>query len=649
MSAIRNMLLASLAAALVIAPRAASASTTQSRNYVTNAMAAWLAPGHVNDYGAWTFTGESEPTDATENGVTTVSYEFDAGDTLRYAPAAPSPEGLPASVSVTGAVFQAGFVDPDVSVVAGRQAALAVLQREGDDAPAFYAWTGGMEVTDGGATTNLFWTKLAGVSFVAGNAYDVELDFDYAADPATVSFTVGGNALSDAATGTTNAFPLATAENKVNAVGFSGAGSFTGLGGDYDVTFYDVRFYDGAVEYAGYAQTVEAGGLATAPSPDPEKNGFAFAAWTNGLSAVYDFATPVNADLALGAQWTASAVTLTVPAVANATVSATTNGVALAGEAGAGGATVYTVEPGTPVAVTYTAAAGYHVTGSPNDVTTRLYEVSAADTASDYVLDASATTMSLNVYTVTFTWHGGSDAATYDHGTLAADIAVPRDPPDYVEGGNIYSFTGWSAEVPETITADLTFTAQYSATAAAASVFTVTDNGDGTATTNDVAYYATLADAVANAGDGATVLLLDDVTLTARLEPNAGADTAITIDLGGNKITRTGTSGNGSAFDVKSGDVTIRNGTIDCTQDDTAIAEDGVYAITSRSGSNVTLADLAITVDSECGACAYPFSGSTMTIESGTYANVTTTPYRYNTAITGMAVNQPNEATQSLV
>ncbi|MBQ9726006.1 MAG: InlB B-repeat-containing protein, partial [Kiritimatiellae bacterium] len=31
------------------------------------------------------------------------------------------------------------------------------------------------------------------------------------------------------------------------------------------------------------------------------------------------------------------------------------------------------------------------------------------------------------------------------------------------------------------------------------------------------------------------------------------------------------------------------------------------------------------------------------------YANVTTTPYRYNTAITGMAVNQPNEATQSLV
>ena len=161
--------------------------------------------------------------------------------------------------------------------------------------------------------------------------------------------------------------------------------------------------------------------------------------------------------------------------------------------------------------------------------------------------------------------------------------------------------------------------------------------------------YETLAEAVAAAANGDTVTLLDNITLDARVEPNVGANTAITIDLGGFTLTRTGTSGNGSVFDVKSGNVVITNGVIDCTQDDTDIAEDGVYAITSRSGSNVTLADLTITVDSECGACAYPFAGSTMTIESGTYANVTTTPYRYNTAITGMAVNQPNNATQNLI
>ena len=166
---------------------------------------------------------------------------------------------------------------------------------------------------------------------------------------------------------------------------------------------------------------------------------------------------------------------------------------------------------------------------------------------------------------------------------------------------------------------------------------------------NGTVLYLTLSDALSGAADGDFIELLDDVTLTARVEPNVGANTELTIDLGGYTITRTGTSGNGSVFDVKSGDVIITNGVIDCTQDDTAIAADGVYAITSRSGSNVTLADLTITVDSECGACAYPFAGSTMTIESGTYANVTTTPYRYNTAITGMAVNQPNNATQNLI
>ena len=161
--------------------------------------------------------------------------------------------------------------------------------------------------------------------------------------------------------------------------------------------------------------------------------------------------------------------------------------------------------------------------------------------------------------------------------------------------------------------------------------------------------YLSLNDAVSGAADGDVVELLGNVTIDARVEPNVGANTELTIDLGGYTITRTGTSGNGSAFDVKSGSVVITNGVIDCTQDDTAIAKDGVYAITSRSGSDVTLADLTITVDSECGACAYPFAGSTMTIESGTYANITTTPYRYNLAITGMAVNQPNNSTQNLI
>ena len=158
--------------------------------------------------------------------------------------------------------------------------------------------------------------------------------------------------------------------------------------------------------------------------------------------------------------------------------------------------------------------------------------------------------------------------------------------------------------------------------------------------------FETLAGALAAAADGATVKLLDDITLDARVEPNVGANTSLTIDLGGYTITREGTGGNGSAFDVKSGTVVIKNGTIDCTQDDTEIVANGVYAITARSGAAVTLQTLTVAVDSQAGACAYPFAGATLAIESGTYSNATAVAYQYKTGWTGMAVNQANVAQQ---
>ncbi|MBR2837706.1 MAG: InlB B-repeat-containing protein, partial [Kiritimatiellae bacterium] len=209
---------------------------------------------------------------------------------------------------------------------------------------------------------------------------------------------------------------------------------------------------------------------------------------------------------------------------------------------------------------------------------------------------------------VTFDTDGGTPAAI-DEQRIAKGGKVTK-PADPVKDN--FEFTGWNNVKADpvaawnfdtdTVSTDVELKAQWSGAVA----IVIADNG---ATTN---YFATLAGAVAAAANGNTVALLDNVTIDARVEPNLGEGTTLTIDLNGKTITRTDTSGNGSAFDVKSGNVTITNGAIDCTQDDSAIAADGVYAITSRSGSNVTLSDLAVTVNSECGACAYPFEGSTM-------------------------------------
>lgn len=154
--------------------------------------------------------------------------------------------------------------------------------------------------------------------------------------------------------------------------------------------------------------------------------------------------------------------------------------------------------------------------------------------------------------------------------------------------------------------------------------------------------YETLAGAVAAATAGQTVTLLADVTLTQRVEPNKD----MTIDLNSKTITTTATCGNGSAFDVKSGNVTIQNGTINASFGEANSGE--TDAITARSGSNVTLKGLNITVNSRNGSCAYAFEGGHITIESGVYKNLTTETYQWNSNFKALVVNQANVAAQLL-
>ena len=242
---------------------------------------------------------------------------------------------------------------------------------------------------------------------------------------------------------------------------------------------------------------------------------------------------------------------------------------------------------------------------------------------------------------VTFDTDGG-EPATIAEQRIAKNGKVlrPADPTkaNYVFGGWNNGTAAWDFDT-NVITEDITLTAQWT---------------DAVAKIGDV-YYVTLADAVAAAEDGETVTLLADLVsanaLTQRVDVNASGK-AITIDLNGKTIAVTHTSGNGSAFNIVSGTVTIKNGTIDGTgvMEGTAggvTVADGICLVTVRSGATLNLEDgVAMVVNSKNGCCVYPFDGGTVNISGGTYENKTTEVYQYKDGFRGMTVNQENVADQ---
>lgn len=146
------------------------------------------------------------------------------------------------------------------------------------------------------------------------------------------------------------------------------------------------------------------------------------------------------------------------------------------------------------------------------------------------------------------------------------------------------------------------------------------------------------------AGTANEVILGADLTLSdARIDISRN----MTINLNGHTITPTRSCANGSAFNVKSGNVVIENGNIDATRL-TQTAADGYNnecdPITVRSGATATLRDMTISIDNITGACAYSFDGGKITIESGTYSNTATVAEPGG--LTAMTVNQANVATQ---
>lgn len=223
-------------------------------------------------------------------------------------------------------------------------------------------------------------------------------------------------------------------------------------------------------------------------------------------------------------------------------------------------------------------------------------------------------------YTITWTDHSGT-VKTETLASGATPTAPETAPVSYTENGNIYTGT-WPT--PADVTGDATYAAVYTSVPAKAMVISVA----GT-TTN---FYPTVAAAVDAAGNGDTVKLLADATVTSTLV--IPANTAITLDLGGRTLTSTaspdaifnygtlvlqGGTINASASLVRNlGSVTVESGTYTANGNGImcGIADKSVAAPTA-TGCSVTINGGTIT-SVEMAVCTGRTADGTITVNGGT-------------------------------
>ena len=457
----------------------------------------------------------------------------------------------------------------------------AVLQLEGDAAPAFYAYGNGA------------WTKLAGVEPKAGTVdylavYDLaaktptaryyidgvalykpvdggddvyalplgsdvtslksisfaskemvksdivaEQDVSYVAAVENTPYTAIGEALAAAGTAGEKTLALLKAGVPLDPAVSLGSGeklvvdyakgSFTnetpvvsGVAGydvkvteaetvktyELDPIVYPIEYVlDGGVNDASNTNEYTVADLPLALA-DASRTGYTFTGWTNNVSAnAVATSIPVGTTGAVTnvATWTINSYALTINYLyTNGTVAATQFSSNVVYD------TAYSVD--SPVVAGYTAD--------------KLL-VSGTMGAAPVTVDVTYT---VNRHTVAFVDEDGTvlKAATeYDYGTPADAIAKPETPTKAATAEKVYTFAGWKPAV-ETVTSNAVYTASYTEAATKAAVITVAQDG----TTNTI-YVATIADAIAAAGDGNTIQLLGDVSGDAALEKD------ITIDLNG--------------------------------------------------------------------------------------------------------------------
>ena len=519
---------------------------------------------------------------ATTNQLEAVSDGSDAA--VAYTAQEASNEGEMVRIHTTVEVPAGGLPQPPATGTA--KVGFAVLQLEGDAAPAFYAYGNGA------------WTKLAGVEPKAGTV-DYLAVYDLAAETPTARYYIDGVALYKPVDGGDNvyALPLGSDETSLKSISFAskemvksdivaeqdvsyvaavgetpytdaeaavtaqgkdpantmallkqnvgiapvslGAttekfvvdytkGSFTNdspavstLAGyavketvdaendklvTYGLDAIEYRIaYDLALEGAslpeGYPTNFTVETLPVA-LPVASREGWTFKGWTNNVSEnaiaeTIPAGTLVDVDNV--GQWEINKYLLTVNYLyTNGTVAATQFSSNVVYD------TAYSVD--SPVIAGYTAD--------------KLL-VSGTMGAAPVTVDVTYT---VNRHTVAFVDENGTvlKAATeYDYGTPADAIAKPETPTKAATAEKVYTFAGWKPAV-ETVTSNAVYKASYSEEDTKAAVISVAQDG----TTNTI-YVATIADAIAAAGNGDTIQLIGDVKGDATIEKD------VTIDLNG--------------------------------------------------------------------------------------------------------------------
>jgi hypothetical protein len=213
-----------LAALAALAIPAAAADRTVT--FITGTIDSLEAEGYTDANGRWQWsTNAVKPTVSESNGVRRVSFSLGAGQSLEYHPVVECPTNGTAEVVVSNALMRVATALP-ATANPDHQASITAAKPAGEETAAYYGWAGKM--TNGVPV----WFRLAGAT-PAGDGTEVAatLSFDYAKDPATVSFKIDDATLHSATNAEETLFALATTNRQVRYLSFTGQGSIGAMSG----------------------------------------------------------------------------------------------------------------------------------------------------------------------------------------------------------------------------------------------------------------------------------------------------------------------------------------------------------------------------------------------------------------------------------